>query len=386
MNRLKIKYKQKFNKINILNKITDFFKIYRDPKRNFGLDLLRFIAISTVLISHSITVLPEKFSMVHHIIFDGVLVFFVLSGFLIGRILIKDFENRINFSGILVFWKRRWLRTIPAYFFTVFLICLLSLCLGKGLSIIQIIKNLLFIQNLTYHSGSFFTESWSLSIEEWFYLSLPLLLLLLYLVFKINFRLNLIIIALVIILASLLIRYLVSANTIIDGIVEWDKRLRSTVITRLDSLMIGVVGAWFYQYKKVKFFKYKKGLFALGLFIFLINKILISFQVITFNSFYLNVLYFTVVPFSILFMLPYVYCLKPSRSKFVNNVIVKGSLISYSLYLLNLTIISSMFLSNLQINYWYKFFLFWFLSIVLATIMYKYIEIPFMKLRDKKRI
>lgn len=345
---------------------------------------MRFIAILTVLISHSITVLPEKFNLVHHIIFDGVLVFFVLSGFLIGRILIKDFENQINFAGILVFWKRRWLRTLPAYFFTIFLIILITVVLGKGINKIQIIKTVFFIQNLVYHYGYFFTESWSLSIEEWFYLTLPLFALFFSLIFRIKFKVNLIVISVLIIVVSLFIRYFVSANNIINSVADWDQRLRSPVITRLDSLMIGVVGAWFYQYKNSQFFKYKKSLFILGLFVFLLNKLLSSFEIITFRDIYTQVFYFTVLPFSILLMLPYVYCLKPSGNKWINHIIVKGSLISYSLYLLNLTIVSSLILSYLEINYWYKFFLFWFLSIVFATLMYKYIEVPFMKLRDKK--
>lgn len=362
------------------------FKIDLNTNRNFGLDLLRFIAISTVLISHSITVLPEKFYIVHHVIFDGVLVFFVLSGFLIGRILIKAFENNISLAAILIFWKRRWLRTLPAYFFTIFLIIVLSLALGRDLNKIEIIKNLFFVQNLTYHYGAFFTESWSLSIEEWFYLTLPLFIILFSLIPRINFKLNIIMIAILIIVVSLLIRYFISVNTLIDSISEWDKRLRSPVVTRLDSIMIGVVGAWFYQYKKLQFFKYRNVLFVLGGSIFLLNKFLISFEVITFSGIYSKVIYFTVLPFSILFMLPFIYYLSPVKNRFFYYLITKGSLISYSLYLLNLTIISSLLLIPLGINYWYKFFLFWFLSIVFAILMYKYIEVPFMKLRDKKII
>lgn len=41
------------------------FQIKIEQKRNFGLDLLRFIAISTVLISHSIVNLPKKYAQIH---------------------------------------------------------------------------------------------------------------------------------------------------------------------------------------------------------------------------------------------------------------------------------------------------------------------------------
>ena len=98
----------------------NLFKIEILEKRNFGLDLLRFIAIFTVLISHSITVLPEKFYFVHKFIFDGVLLFFVLSGFLIGRIFIKQFSDSFEIKKVFKFWTKRWFRTLPAYYFTVF--------------------------------------------------------------------------------------------------------------------------------------------------------------------------------------------------------------------------------------------------------------------------
>ena len=87
--------------------------------RHFGLDVIRALAISLVLISHinGITShlpvqLPNIFNHIN--LPDGVDLFFVLSGFLIGRILLKtDWES---FSSIKNFWKRRFLRTLPNYF------------------------------------------------------------------------------------------------------------------------------------------------------------------------------------------------------------------------------------------------------------------------------
>lgn len=348
--------------------------------------MLRFIAIFTVLISHSITVLPEKFYFVHHFIFDGVLIFFVLSGFLIGRIFIKQFERQINIAEIFKFWKRRWLRTLPAYFFTILLIILLSVFLELRLDKKEIIKTIFFIQNLTYRQGGFFSESWSLSIEEWFYLLLPLSVVIFSFLFRKNIKLIMILVTFLIILGSVYFRYFIFLYRTISSVNEWDYNLRCAVIARLDSLMIGVLGAWFYHYKSQLFFKYKNLEFVLGLTIFFINKILISLEVWPFNGFYMKVLYFSVLPCSVLLILPFVYCLRPFENKLINNIVIKGSLISYSLYLLNFTIISTILLKPLPINYWYKFILFWFLSYFFAVLMYKYIEIPFMKLRDKKII
>jgi len=67
-----------------------FFNIEISKNRVFGLDLLRFIAIFMVLLGHSLIMVPEHLRpSVYPYIFDGVAIFFVLSGFLIGGILIK---------------------------------------------------------------------------------------------------------------------------------------------------------------------------------------------------------------------------------------------------------------------------------------------------------
>ncbi|MCE2742657.1 MAG: acyltransferase family protein, partial [Fluviicola sp.] len=85
-------------------------------ERNFGLDLIRFIAIILVVIVHSSFFLNQNFINSIYII-DGVDLFFVLSGFLIGKIIINNIivKNKIEFKDVKSFLIRRWLRTIPNY-------------------------------------------------------------------------------------------------------------------------------------------------------------------------------------------------------------------------------------------------------------------------------
>jgi len=351
--------------------------------RIFGLDLMRFIAIITVLISHSITVLPARFHKVHNFIFDGVLIFFVLSGFLIGRIFIRDFQNECNTVKIVYFWKRRWFRTLPAYYFTVILLFCLSYFAGRQVDISDLFKSFLFIQNIYYHSGHFFPESWSLAIEEWFYLLLPILFLIFQKFLKKNTRVSILFVFIFISLVSVVIRIFVFIRTDVSSIAEWDQNFRSPVITRLDSILMGVLGAWFYIFKIDYFKKYKNIFFIIGVSIFFFNKLYLDYYIESFNNFYMCVWYFSIVPASIFLMIPKFYYMKPSRFHTLNTVIVKGSLISYSMYLINLSIISFIVLHNLRINYWWKFSLFWVLTVIGSILMYKYIEIPLMKLRDK---
>lgn len=138
-------------------------------KRNFGLDLIRTIAIGLVMISH-LGIQPEYVGGLR-IGQLGVEVFFVLSGFLIGQILIKDFSNGINLSVILHFWKRRWYRTLPLYYL---IIILKFIFIDHSLGY-KIIVYFFFLQN-NFVGIDFMGVTWSLVIEEWFYLSLPLML------------------------------------------------------------------------------------------------------------------------------------------------------------------------------------------------------------------
>ena len=152
-------------------------------KRIFGLDLLRAIAILLILCSHSVVLLaPNNESwLAFGIKFFGTLgvdVFFVLSGFLIGGILLNHIIlKQTNFKSILYFWIRRCFRTLPNYYL-ILVINILLLFLFNRQRNFEIWSYFLFLQNFNSSQPDFFTESWSLSIEEFAYILLPLLLIL----------------------------------------------------------------------------------------------------------------------------------------------------------------------------------------------------------------
>src|SRR5262249_13567018 len=89
-------------------------------ERVFGLDLMRAIAIALVLVCHSwaLSDVPsywgEGIASVLGVL--GVELFFVLSGFLIGNILLRQFEHGVDVGEMFSFWRRRWFRTLPAYY------------------------------------------------------------------------------------------------------------------------------------------------------------------------------------------------------------------------------------------------------------------------------
>ncbi len=88
-------------------------------KRVFGLDLMRAFAIIFVVMGHGSWMLDKADTDFPWIGFiDGVELFFVLSGFLIGGILIKLFQNTksLGVKTLWNFWIRRWFRTLPNYY------------------------------------------------------------------------------------------------------------------------------------------------------------------------------------------------------------------------------------------------------------------------------
>jgi peptidoglycan/LPS O-acetylase OafA/YrhL len=129
-------------------------------KRNFGLDFLRAAAITGVFFAHGVTAM-EKLSI-------GVDLFFVLSGFLIGRIYFR--MHRDGDFKLGKFWLSRWWRTLPPYFAALGLFALVEQWIPTNPVSWYYI---LFLQTFIGLKG--FGPSWSLCVEEHFYLALPLL-------------------------------------------------------------------------------------------------------------------------------------------------------------------------------------------------------------------
>ncbi len=109
--------------------------------------------------------------------------FFVLSGFLIGGLLIRIIADRPTPRAWAVFMARRWLRTLPIY-----LIWLGVLALiwpprfwqpdHAALTWDHVIRYATLTQNLAWPmADGWFGVSWSLAVEEWFYLGFSALLL-----------------------------------------------------------------------------------------------------------------------------------------------------------------------------------------------------------------
>jgi peptidoglycan/LPS O-acetylase OafA/YrhL len=151
-----------------------------------SLDGLRAVSILLVLLAHSSWFLPgiitqsSPFRFVVGNGMHGVAVFFVISGYLITTILLRELANTHSIS-LRRFYFRRTLRIFPPYY--AFLVVMGLLWTGHviKLDLTSYVAAATYTWALNPHATSaLLTHAWSLSIEELFYLLWPLCLLLLY--------------------------------------------------------------------------------------------------------------------------------------------------------------------------------------------------------------
>ena len=347
---------------------------------------MRFYAILFVLLGHGWFFIANDLhylSILQHVFVFGVEIFFVLSGFLIGSVFIKDLETKgASRRTALFFWKRRWFRTLPNYILFLILNILAALVLKPDFDLIDTGLYFIFLQNFAWLPEQFFSVSWSLAVEEWFYILLPIgsLLLMRFLTLK-NAILYLV---LFIILVSVLIR--LYAALVLNY--KWNEELRLVVIYRFDSLMFGVFAAWFKRYYEEAFYKKAVIKFALGL--------LIVFSLTALKSMgkiedpWLSALFFPLSSISFALMLPMLNSWVLVRVSLTNKVVFSISLWSYSIYLLHVPLLmiakKLAVLYNGLYQFPFNFILFftWItMTIITSKFIYEFFEKPLMNLRDK---
>lgn len=356
--------------------------------RNYGLDVLRAAAILLVLTSHAtffiIQAIPEsdQVKLISYFCgFWGVELFFVLSGFLIGKI-IKNLLNSDSGYWVFSFWIRRWFRTLPCYFLFLLLNILWFYYLNAALPE-KLYYYPIFAQNLAWEHPDFFPEAWSLSVEEWFYLLFPLVIVVL-----IKCKLRPVSAYLAsgacLLIFSTMLRFICA---FIEPSLSWDSGIRKVVVFRFDALMFGIYLSWFIGY--INSIKQRRVLFLLGLGALLVSAVT-YFSLDHDYSYFLKTIGFSITSIGFTLIIPYMLNFRVAERSIFGAFFKKTALWSYSMYLSNFLLygmIQKMIFSEYSHDHIWVYVFFCILLLVLScyvvsAAIYKLYELPIMNLRE----
>lgn len=351
------------------------------------LDFLRGLAILLVLLRHQ-----QLFEFTSRIGWIGVDLFFVLSGFLVSRLLFKEYikYGNIKPSRFLI---RRGFKIYPIYylFYPVYFLHIKEF---KPFSIKAISPDILFIQNFVYGWGYANESSWSLAVEEHFYIGFSLLLWAGLSTKQIQFNsqkyianLTLFEILLIVILLLCLLLRIITNLYFTNTLLEIAQSFTMTYL-RIDSLLAGVLVSYLYTFKyaqlKKKFERHKPYWLACSLLLLLF--------VPFFNpvySFFVKTIGFLFLYMSFSLLLIYFLLSEPINSQLnslftrpVVRIISKIGISSYSIYITHIFVIQSVNKLNIQ-NHYLVFFISVLISILVGMFFSTYVEDYFLKLRDK---
>tara|TARA_B100000767_G_scaffold202932_1_gene189826 strand:+ start:1157 stop:3085 length:1929 start_codon:yes stop_codon:yes gene_type:complete len=340
------------------------------------IDGLRAIAVLGVIFYHSEILIGNKFFLSGG--FLGVDIFFVISGYLITSIIYQENKTKKTFS-FLNFYERRIRRLLPALLvvlsFSLFLTYFFLLPVQFKAYINSVISSIFFYSNFYFHySGQAYGETilsskpllhtWSLAVEEQFYILYPI-----FFVFCINFfKFKIKYLFYFIIIISVLFASIISENHASFNFYM--------IVTRAWELMIGGLVA-LKHFNEKKIIKENKYLPFIGL-------LLILFSFYFFDDPHKHPTYLTLIPII-------GCCLIINNKKddnflskiLSNKIMVSIGLISYSLYLWHHPILSLGKISGITENNSFIKILLIIISFILSILTYHYVE---KKFRNKKII
>ena len=327
------------------------------------LDLYRFFAALLVSTSHFFLYQSES-SVAEYTSILGVELFFVLSGFVLAPQLIKLRASSVDNTK--VFLIRRWMRTIPAY--VVALTCA-AIMFGYG-DATNLVRFLTYTQNIVSDSPSlnFFPVAWSLSVEEWFYILTPVLILVTSKLKKggidpIYMGLSVI---------TLLSIVKIAFN---DG-VDWGEDIRRSVVFRLDAIYFGLIAYLIKDKIKIKFLIFVSITSSIFLINVGINPKTLSESILLQNLF---------LPICSLFFGSILIILTLIRfeSKKIISISQFCANISYSMYLFHFFFIY--LISNVFNNGLLSFIIYFLSLVIYCFLFYYYFERSILAARPKYR-
>lgn len=366
------------------NKARQLFSLNEtELNRNVGLDVLRSSAVFMLLFSHGYYFLKKDYaflSPVNVICVNALEIFFVLSGFLVGNIILKQIKetNQLQLKNIWRFYKNRWFKTLPGYYLILVVYYFLSF------SILPNCQDynwafLIFSQNFWNGSYYFFSQSYSLSIEEWFYVLFPVILfILLKLPLKNIPRMKM----LLCIGAFLILPICYRLYLHIHGFEHWDSNIRKSIPARMDGIGYGLVVAYIFQFHRNIFQRYKILKLLMAVMLHIITQWVFVKQ---YSQYFNDVLYFSAMGLCFTWVVPFFFQLQ--LKGIIARFFIYISMSSYSVYLVHL-LIRELFWEYVYLpltqHGWLIFISYWCISMLIGICLWALFERPIMLLRNYK--
>jgi peptidoglycan/LPS O-acetylase OafA/YrhL len=340
----------------------------KNQERAIELDFIRGIAILLVLNLHFNSDWPVNQLGLSFYGWMGVNLFFVLSGFLVGGLLMKERKRTGRVDGWR-FLRRRALKIWPPYYFyLLFIVVTHEHPLNSFL-----IQNLLHIQN---YMGTSLTQTWTLAVEEHFYLLLTLFMMLaLYL----NLSMRQIVIILTLLTEGLLL---------LKGILmHYGFQTFGYTHTNMDSLLVGVILAAIFNYWPATFASIQKrrGLILASILGGLIYVVFVNRRIS--SNYILDGIAADLICGGFL-----LFCFRPQPNpnrSWLYRLIAAIGVYSYGIYLWHLAARTGLERMTHHLHLpgslalWLVVIFRIPLAIIAGIVMTKLIEFPFLKLRDR---
>tara|TARA_B110001452_G_scaffold267578_1_gene278192 strand:- start:1986 stop:3950 length:1965 start_codon:yes stop_codon:yes gene_type:complete len=336
------------------------------------IDGLRSIAVASVLLYHAqINVFDlEPFKGG----FIGVDIFFVISGYLITSIIFKELTINNDFS-FKNFYERRARRILPVLLFIILVAQIFAWIYLYPVDLISFSKSILyalgFSSNFYFHYSGLeygspegllkpFLHTWSLSVEEQYYVFFPLIFIVIFKYFR-KYLLHFLLLGLI---TSLLLA-------------DWgSKNYPSSTFYFIHTRMWELIGGSLLAYFEIKLGRRGQNNNWQNFFSFL-GFLLIGYAIFFYNDKIFHPSFYTVIPITGVILILWFANKSDIITKILSYKLFVGvGLISYSLYLWHYTVFS--FAKNLEIFFddgWGKLFLIA-ISIILSIFTYFFIEQP----------
>lgn len=365
-----------------VSSISESEKVYKEFRHVPALDGLRGIAVLLVMMYHLDSLIPQLYPFVKGG-FLGVDVFFVLSGFLITSILIKEYEltNKIFLKN---FYVRRFLRLAPAFW--LFLICLFFIDLivlptnqnSNSINPYNLFFSFFYLMNwyaaISPGMTGSLNHTWSLAIEEQFYIIWSLVIYKFFSEGKTRKQL--------VRFTTLTALLLIICRGLRAGMGVDPYALYYSTDTRIDALLIGCLASMIFSWQSIPNDFYQTKLFNSIAFSAIVLALLILF-----NFTYLDpILYYaplSIFAFSIAIIILWLSTRENTLiHQFMENKTLRWiGVISYGLYLWHFVMFE--FAKKSFDSIWFQAFGGIILAFLVSAISYYLVEKPFLKLKEK---